>query len=108
MRRLKQRVLCDLLAQIWGESEVRIVSRAELKDYVDIFFILKRISLPTLFTELSKKIPSLDQNLALKALVSFGDVSFEPIDFIKGNEVTFEEIQSSIIRNVKSMPLGIQ
>jgi predicted nucleotidyltransferase component of viral defense system len=85
-----------------------IVSRAELKDYVDIFFILKRIPLQTLFIELSKKIPSLDQNLALKALVSFGDVSLEPIDFIKGNEATFGEIQSSIIRNVKSMPLGIQ
>ncbi|MFA6585533.1 MAG: nucleotidyl transferase AbiEii/AbiGii toxin family protein, partial [Candidatus Paceibacterota bacterium] len=48
-----------------------IVSRAELKDYVDLFFILKHLPLPDLLAALSKKLPSLDQNLVLKALVSF-------------------------------------
>jgi hypothetical protein len=85
-----------------------IVSRAELKDYVDLFFILKRFPLPQLLTNLSKKLPSLDQNLVLKALVSFDDVTIEPINFIKGNEVTFSEIQESIIKSVKSVPLGIR
>lgn len=85
-----------------------IVSRSELKDYVDLFFILKSLSLTDLLIKLSKKIPSLDQNLVLKALVSFDDVSMEPIDFIKGNEVTFDKIQTSIIESVKSVPLGIR
>ena len=84
-----------------------IVSRAELKDYVDLFFILKRLPLTELLAALSKKLPSLDQNLVLKALVSFDDVTLEPIDFIKGNEVTPDEIRESIIKNVKSLPLGI-
>lgn len=85
-----------------------IVSRSELKDYVDLFFILKHLSLTELLINLSKKIPSLDQNLVLKALVSFDDVGIEPIDFIKGNEVTFDKTQTSIIESVKSVPLGIR
>ncbi len=80
-----------------------IVSRAELKDYVDLFFILKQLSLTELLTNLSKKIPSLDQNLVLKALVSFDDIAREPIDFIKGNEVTFDEMRELIVQNVKSV-----
>jgi len=85
-----------------------IVSRAELKDYVDLFFIFKQISLTQLLIDLSKKISSLDQNFVLKALVSFGDVDVGPIDFIKGHAVTFEEIQKSIIQSVQSVPLGIR
>lgn len=85
-----------------------IVSRSELKDYTDIFFILKKFSLTELLIKLSKKIPSLDQNLVLKAIVSFDDVSMEPIDFIKGNETSFDTIQASIVKSVKSVPLGIR
>ena len=85
-----------------------IVSRAELKDYVDIFFILKHLSLIELLIKLAEKISSLDQNLVLKALISFDDVSIEPIDFIKGNDISFDEIQKSIVKNVKSVPLGIR
>ena len=84
-----------------------IVSRAELKDYVDLFFIFKQISLTQLFIDLFKKMPSLDQNFVLKALVSFEDITIEPVDFIKGNEVTFDEIQKAIIKSVKSVPFGI-
>lgn len=83
------------------------VSRAELKDYVDLHFILKHLSLTQLLTYLSKKIPSLDQNLAMKALVSFDDITMEPIGFIEGNEITFDKIRDSIIQSVKSVPLGI-
>jgi len=85
-----------------------IVSRAELKDYVDLFFILKKFSLVTLLANLAQKIPSLDQNLVLKALVSFDDIEMEPIDFIKGNVVSFTKIRKLIIESVKSVPLGIR
>ncbi|MDP2665759.1 MAG: nucleotidyl transferase AbiEii/AbiGii toxin family protein [bacterium] len=85
-----------------------IVSRSELKDYVDLFFILKHLSLTALLVKLAEKIPSLDQNLVLKAIISFDDVTMEPIDFIKGNEVTFDKIRESIIESVRSVPLGIR
>jgi predicted nucleotidyltransferase component of viral defense system len=84
-----------------------IVSRSELKDYIDLFFILRVVSLSVLLNKLAVKIPSLDQNLVLKAIVSFDDVSIEPIYFIKGNEVTFDEVQELIIKSIKSVKLGI-
>lgn len=85
-----------------------IVSRAELKDYIDLFFILKHLALPELLADLAKKIPSLDQNLVFKALVSFDDIATEPINFIKGNEVALDEIRESIVKSVKSVHLGIR
>lgn len=85
-----------------------IVSRSELKDYVDLFFILKQLSLAALLIKLAEKIPSLDQNLVLKALVSFDDIQMEPIDFIKGNETSIGEIKRSIVKNVKGVPIGMR
>ena len=85
-----------------------IVSRAELKDYVDLFFILSRVPLPDLIAGLARKTPTLDRNLALKALVSFEDVAQDPIDFTKGSAVTFDEIRASIIERVGALPLGIR
>lgn len=85
-----------------------IVSRAELKDYADLYFILKQRSLQDLLADLAKKIPSLDQNLVLKALVSFTDVSSEPIAFVSENEVTFAAIQQTIIEQVKTVSVGIR
>jgi hypothetical protein len=85
-----------------------VVSRAELKDYVDIFFILKHLSITELLVKLAGKIPSLDQNLVLKALVSFDDVTQEQIVFIKGNEISFAKVQKSIVENVRTVPVGIR
>ncbi|MFA6969475.1 MAG: hypothetical protein WC217_02655 [Candidatus Paceibacterota bacterium] len=100
----KRRALSDIGCMKLGA----IVSRAELKDYVDLFFILKQFPLTQLLGDLAKKIPSLDQNLVLKALVSFDDITLEPIDFIKGNEIAIEDIRKSITESVKSVPLGIR
>ena len=85
-----------------------IVSRAELKDYVDLFFILKHIPLTNLLVHLANKIPTLDQNLALKALVSFDDLTQDPIDFISGHTVSAVELQTAIKAAVKAVPLGIR
>ena len=100
----KGQVLLDIGCMKLGT----IVSRAELKDYVDLFFILKKFSLVTLLAKLDQKIPSLDQNLVLKALVSFDDIEMGPIDFIKGNAVSFTKIRKLIVESVKSVPLGIR
>lgn len=96
------------LADIGCMKLSAIVSRAELKDYVDLFFILKHIPLPQLLSELSKKIPSLDQNLVLKALVSFEDIPREPIDFITGNEISLDEIRKSIFEMIKVIPFSVR
>lgn len=85
-----------------------IVSRSELKDYVDLFFILKHLSLTTLLVRLAEKIQSLDQNLVLKALVSFDDIQMEPIDFIQGNKVSVAELRDSLVKSVRAVPLGFR
>lgn len=80
-----------------------IVSRAELKDYVDLYCILKNISLSDLLAKLAKKIPALDRNLVLKALVSFDDVGKDPIDFTEGNEVSVNDIQSATTKMIRDI-----
>jgi len=73
-----------------------ITSRATLKDYVDIYFILKTVSLTQLLEDCTHKFPQLDQNLILKSLVYFDDLTTEPILFISGFETTVEEIKAKI------------
>lgn len=71
-----------------------ITGRACNKDYVDIFFILKKISLNTLLELSRKKFADLDLDLILKSLVYFEDVRMEPILFKKSCKVDFKKVKS--------------
>lgn len=73
-----------------------ITARATQKDYVDIFFLLKKFTLAELLTFVREKMPSLDENIILKSLVFFDDIEPEPIKFIEGNEVDFSEIKNTL------------
>ena len=79
-----------------------ITSRATLKDYVDLHFILQQISLRELFEGMVKKFPTLDQGLVLKSLVYFDDILPEPILFMPGFTVSLEEVKLSLIEHVKN------
>jgi len=70
-----------------------ITGRAEMKDYVDLYFLLQRIRLSELLLLCAVKLPGLDRSLILKSLVYFEDVRPEPILFTKGHEVAFSEVQ---------------
>jgi hypothetical protein len=70
-----------------------IVSRAANKDYIDLYFILKEISLRDVLAGLSEKLPELDVNLVLKSLVYFKDVAKEPIKFKNNRNIDFEAIK---------------
>ena len=52
-----------------------IVSRATNKDYIDLYFIIKKIPLKLILNKLNKKLPELDINLVLKSLVYFEDIN---------------------------------
>jgi len=71
-----------------------ITSRSVEKDYVDLYFILKTITLVELLNFCSIKYPSLDENLLLKALVYFDDIKEEKILFKEGHYVSLPEIKS--------------
>lgn len=82
-----------------------IVSRAVRKDYVDLFFILKQVALKDLLAAMQQKMPLLDRNLVLKALVSFDDVESEPIQFHKGFDTSWDTVQAALAKEVRSLSL---
>lgn len=77
-----------------------ITGRAALKDYVDLYFILRSIPLSVLLESTATKFPSLDRNLILKSLVYFDDVAREPIRFV-GQEVPLEELKAFFEKAVR-------
>jgi hypothetical protein len=80
-----------------------IVSRSVLKDYVDIYYLLKEMSLQNLLKMSKEKMPELDENLILKSLVYFDDVAQEKIMFRNNMNVTFDEVKTEFVRLVKDL-----
>jgi predicted nucleotidyltransferase component of viral defense system len=78
-----------------------IVSRATEKDFVDVHFILKQVSLEKLLDAAAKKMPVLDRNLALKSLVYFDDVEEGGVVFRPGFETPFSEVKAALEREVR-------
>jgi len=78
-----------------------IVSRATLKDYVDLYFILKHVSLKELLEKSKNKHPTLDTNLTLKSLIYFDDVSTDPIEFLPDLIVSFDQVKIFLTQEVK-------
>lgn len=83
-----------------------ITSRATNKDYIDLYFILKRIPLPDLLEKVHQKYPQLEKNLILKSLVYFDDITLEKILFRNNNEVPFEKIKETIREEVKNLKIN--
>jgi predicted nucleotidyltransferase component of viral defense system len=80
-----------------------ITGRATNKDYIDIYFILQKHSLPKLLSKMKKKFPNLDINLVLKSLVYFDDLEQTPIKFKNNNRVTFREVRDFLQKEVKKL-----
>lgn len=80
-----------------------IVNRSTLKDYVDLYFILKQKELSDILADLKIKMPGLDTLLALKSIIYFEGIDpAEPIIF-KTDKVSFEEIKSFLLKEVKKI-----
>ncbi len=80
-----------------------IVSRATNKDYIDLYFILKKISLKDIFKKLNKKFPELDLNLVLKSLVYFQDINREPIKFKNNRNIDWQSIKDFFEQEIKNI-----
>lgn len=78
-----------------------IVSRAIEKDFIDLYFILKKIPLNALLKMMREKIPDLDTNLVLKSLVYFEDVSKGKIMFKHDTYVSLKEVEHFLKEQVK-------
>jgi hypothetical protein len=80
-----------------------VVNRATLKDYVDLYFILKQKELIEIMDGLKIKMPELDTLLALKSIIYFEDIDAnEPIIF-KTEKVSLDEIKDCLIVEVKKI-----
>lgn len=78
-----------------------ITGRGTLKDYVDLYFILRRITLNELLILCAQKLPQLDRALVLKALVFFDDLDPEPIRYVKDHAVPFDEVKKLLRAQAK-------
>jgi predicted nucleotidyltransferase component of viral defense system len=79
-----------------------ITSRSVLKDYVDLYFILHKISLEELFKLTKEKFPTIDINLILKSLVYFDDILEEPILFKHDDDISFESVRKYLSETATS------
>ena len=80
-----------------------ITSRSIEKDYVDLYFILKKISLKELLSQAQSKMPDLNQNLILKSLVYFDDITSEKIIFKNNSAVQFSNVKTFLKEQVVSL-----
>jgi len=78
-----------------------ITGRGTMKDYVDLYFILQRMSLQELLALCALKLPALDRALILKALVYFDDLDGEPILYMKDHEVPFEDVKKFLMAQAR-------
>lgn len=79
-----------------------ITGRASAKDYVDIFFLLKKLTFAEMLMFAQKKFKDVDIGLILKSAVYFDDITNDPINYTAGNEVPFTEVQESLRSAVKA------
>jgi predicted nucleotidyltransferase component of viral defense system len=80
-----------------------ISSRSVEKDYVDIYFILKKITLGELLSKAQVKMPDLDRNLILKSLVYFDDVISEKIIYKNNSAIQFDDVKDFLKKQVLSI-----
>jgi predicted nucleotidyltransferase component of viral defense system len=80
-----------------------ISERIEFKDYVDIYYIFKKIPLKKIIKFFEKKIKDVDINFILKTLVNFEEIVEEPLNFMPSKKVTLEKIKKFIIKEIKNI-----
>lgn len=74
--------------------------RAEFKDYVDLYYIFKRMDLPEVINKCKKKYKGFDEAVYLKALVSFDDINVTDILFERGKRVKLGVIKKDFEKRV--------
>ncbi len=81
-----------------------ITNRGTKKDFVDLFFLLKKFSLQNILNYYTLKYPEAGLFFVLKSLSYFADADIEPMPYMFAN-VTWDEvkakIQSEVIRYSK-------
>lgn len=75
-----------------GVMKLISLLRAAYRDYVDLYFILKKYPLAEIISLAQKKRPEIDIEIYLKSLVSFDDIEIMSLKFTKGNKVSHKQV----------------
>jgi hypothetical protein len=75
--------------------------RAELKDYVDLYYLFKEMSLSQVLDNCVKKYDDFNIMVYLKALASFGDIKETKILFVRRKTVTLTAIKRDFNKRIK-------
>ena len=84
-----------------GAMKISALLRADFRDYVDIYFLLKKYNLKEIINLCKRKYPAFEVSVFLKALLSYDDVEITPIMYASGFETKPEEIFSLIKSQTK-------
>ena len=103
--KIGQKILLPVFESEWfiicneleiGAMKIAALLRAAFRDYVDLYFLLKRHSLKEILSLCEKKYIGFEKSVYLKALLSYDDIEITPIQYLQGNEKKPEEIFSFI------------
>ena len=84
-----------------GAMKISALLRAAFRDYVDIYFLLKKYTLDEIINLCLKKYPAFEISVYLKALLSYEDIEITPIKYAPGFETKPQEVFSFIENKTK-------
>ena len=79
-----------------------IINRGTKKDFIDIYFLLQKMSLNHILDLYDQKYPDGSRFIAIKSLTYFEDAESDPIPFMF-NDTTWGDVKASIIAEVRKL-----
>ena len=108
--KIEQEVILPFMDSEWfrlcnefeiGAMKIAALLRAAFRDYVDLYFLLKKYKLGEILSLCEKKYSGFEKSVYLKALLSYDDIEQAPIQYLEGYEKTPEEIFSFIEKQTR-------
>jgi Nucleotidyl transferase AbiEii toxin, Type IV TA system len=108
--KIEQKILLPVIESKWfqilseaeiGAMKIAALLRAAFRDYVDLYFLLKKYDLKEILSLCEKKYPGFEKSVYLKALLSYDDIEIAPIQYLGGKEKSPEEVFSFIEKQTK-------
>jgi len=112
--KIEQEVILPFIHSEWfrlcneleiGAMKIAALLRAAFRDYVDLYFLLKKYKLREFLSLCEKKYSGFEKSVYLKALLSYDDIEQAPIQYLEGYEKTPDEIFSFVEKQTRQFLL---
>lgn len=96
------------LGDIAAMKLIALTTRARIRDYIDIFFLIKELGLPKMFAAARKKYPLFNPYIVRRALTFFNDIEQDEgrIEILDKN-FSWEKAKEKIFAEVKKYQLAM-